>query len=103
MVIYTSIFDGLLCLAHATPHLGKGAEKNPVKSMVFYQTPLGLPPLQGNVRNIARGTMDPEIDSVTWTKLQRPHGTTCIICIFWLQMAPLASAAILTSRWRPLN
>ena len=41
--------------------------------------------------NIARGTTDPEIDSVTWTKFSYiPHGRICISCIFGHQTAPLA-------------
>ena len=36
--------------------------------------------------NIARGTTDPEIDSVTWQQ----HGTTRISCKFGHQMAPVA-------------
>ena len=41
-------------------------------------------------RGIARGTTDPEIDSVTWTK-------------FGNNMAPLALVAILATRWRHLH
>ena len=41
--------------------------------------------------NIARGTTDPEIDCVTWTKFSyTPHGRICISCIFGHQTAPLA-------------
>ena len=40
--------------------------------------------------NIARGTTDPEIDSVTWIK-------------FINNMAPLALVAYLATRWRHLH
>ena len=40
--------------------------------------------------NIARGTTDPEIDSMTWTK-------------FGNNMAPLALVANLATRWRHLH
>ena len=40
--------------------------------------------------NIARGTTDPEINSVTWTK-------------FGNNMAPLALVAYLATRWRHLH
>ena len=40
--------------------------------------------------NIARGTTDPEIDSVSWTK-------------FGNNMAPLAQVANLATRWRHLQ
>ena len=40
--------------------------------------------------NIARGTTDPEIDSMTWTKLGN-------------NMAPLALVANLATRWRHLH
>ena len=47
--------------------------------------------LQGSkYGNIARGTTDPEIDSVTWTKLGN-------------NMAPFALVANLTTRWRHLH
>ena len=42
------------------------------------------------VKNIARGTTDPEIDSETWTKLCN-------------NMAPLALIANLATRWRHLT
>ena len=45
---------------------------------------------QSESKNIARGTTDPEIDSVTWTK-------------FGNNMAPLAFVANLTTRWRHLH
>ena len=41
-------------------------------------------------RNIARGTTDPEIDSVTWIKFSN-------------NMAPLPSVAYLATRWRHLH
>ena len=41
-------------------------------------------------RNIARGTTDPEIDSVTWIKFSN-------------NMAPLALVAYLATRWRHLQ
>ena len=41
-------------------------------------------------RNIARGTTDPEIDSVTWIKLSN-------------NKAPLALVANLATRWRHLH
>ena len=40
--------------------------------------------------NIARGTMDPEIDSVTWIK-------------FINNMAPLALVVYLATRWHTLH
>ena len=40
--------------------------------------------------NIARGTTDPEIDSVTWIKSSN-------------NMAPLALVAYLATRWRHLH
>ena len=42
------------------------------------------------ILNIARGTTDPEIDSVTWIK-------------FINNMAPLALVAYLATRWRHLH
>ena len=42
------------------------------------------------VQNIARGTTDPEIDSVTWIKFSN-------------NMAPLAFVANLATRWRHLQ
>ena len=42
------------------------------------------------IQNIARGTTDPEIDSVTWIK-------------FSLQMMLLALVANLATRWRHLH
>ena len=78
--------------------------------------------------NIARGTTDPEIDSMTWIKFSnnvtplalvaylatrwrhlhklkiwRPDGATCISCKFDHQMAPLALAENLATRWRHLH
>ena len=58
--------------------------------------------------NIARGTTDPEIDSVTWTKFTdhiawSPNGTTCSSCKFGHQMAPLALFTNLATRWRQLH
>ena len=47
--------------------------------------------IQQNLKNIARGTTDPEIDSVTR-----------ISCKFDHQMAPLASVVKLATRWRHL-
>ena len=41
-------------------------------------------------KNIARGTTDPEIDSVTWIK-------------FINNMAPLAVVAYLATRWRHIK
>ena len=46
--------------------------------------------IRGGIKNIARGTTDPEIDSVTWTK-------------FGNNMAPLALVANLATRWRHLQ
>ena len=43
-----------------------------------------------NCKNIARGTTDPEIDSVTWIELGK-------------NMAPLTLVANLTTRWRHLH
>ena len=54
----------------------------------------------GKFKNIARGTMDPEIDSVTWIK---QHGSTCISCKFGHQMTSLALVANLATRWRHLH
>ena len=48
------------------------------------------PCLKGRVKNIARGTTDPEIDSVTWIKFSN-------------NMAPLAFVANLATRWRHLQ
>ena len=78
--------------------------------------------------NIARGTADPEIDSVTWiglgnkiapltlvaylaTRWRHLHylqiwptyGAIYISCKFGLQMAPLALVAKLSTRWRHLH
>ena len=41
-------------------------------------------------KNIARGTTDPEIDSVTWQQ----HGTTYNSCKFGHKMEPLESLAL---------
>ena len=46
-------------------------------------------PSKRRVKNIARGTTDPEIDSVTW--------------IDFNNMAPLALVENLTTRWRHLH
>ena len=79
-------------------------------------------------KNIARGTTDPEIDSVTWTefgnntaplalvatlatrwrhlhylKICPPYGTTYNSCKFDHQMAPLALLANLATRWHNLD
>ena len=43
-----------------------------------------------DIKNIARGTTDPEIDSETWTELGN-------------NMAPLALIANLATRWRHLT
>ena len=53
--------------------------------MVQQQTTLSI-----LVPNIARGTTDPEIDSVTWIKLG-------------INMAPLTLVANLATRWRHLH
>ena len=65
--------------------------------------------------NIARGTTDPEIDSVTWitfsnnmdllhlVQIWPPDGATCIGCKFGPQMAPLALVTNLTTRWCNLH
>ena len=45
---------------------------------------------QSSKQNIARGTKDPEIDSVTWIKLGN-------------NMAPFTLVAILATRWRHLH
>ena len=50
-------------------------------------------------KNIARGTTDPEIDSVTLYE----HGTTCINCKFGHQTAPIALVANMAPRWRHLQ
>ena len=55
--------------------------------------------------NIARGTTDPEIDSVTWTKFSdhkawSTDGETCISYKFSHQMAPLSLVPNVTTRWR---
>ena len=42
------------------------------------------------IKNIARGTTDPEIDSVTWIELGN-------------KIAPLTSVAYLSTRWRHLH
>ena len=60
------------------------------------------------LKNIARGTMDPEIDSVTWIKFSdhkawSADGATCISYKFGHQMAPLALVPNLTTRWRNLQ
>ena len=79
-------------------------------------------------KNIARGTTDPEIDSVTWIKfinnmaplalvaylatrwrhshwlqIWPPDGATCIGSKFGHQMAPLALVANLDTRWNHLH
>ena len=46
--------------------------------------------VRGKQSNIARGTTDPEIDTMTWT-------------IYDNNMAPLAYVANLTTRWRHLD
>ena len=48
--------------------------------------------IQRRIENIARGTTDPEIDSVT-----------CISCKFGNQMLPLVLVANLTTRWHHLH
>ena len=48
------------------------------------------PCLKGRVKNIARGTTDPEIDSVTWIDFNN-------------NMAPLALVENFTTRWRHLH
>ena len=78
--------------------------------------------------NIARGTTDPEINSVTWIELGNnmssltlvanlvtrwrhlhqlqiwpPHGATYFSCKFSHQMAPLALVANLATRWHHLH
>ena len=45
---------------------------------------------EGTIKNIARGTTDLEIDSVTWIKLGN-------------NMAPLTLVANLATRWRHLH
>ena len=45
---------------------------------------------ENQIENIARGTTDPEIDYVTWTK-------------FGNHMAPLVLVANLATRWRHLH
>ena len=62
----------------------------------------------GQNRNIARGTTDPEIDSVTWTKFSdhkawSADSTTCISYKFGHQMAPLALVTNLATRWQKLH
>ena len=54
-------------------------------------------------QNIARGTTDPEIDSVTWTKFSdhkawSADGATCISSKFGHQMAKLALVINLATR-----
>ena len=54
-------------------------------------------------KNIARGTTDPEIDSVTWTKFSdhkawSADGATCISSKFGHQMAKLALVINLATR-----
>ena len=49
-----------------------------------------LEQMQVKIKNIARGTTDPEIDSETWTKLGN-------------NMAPLTLIANLATRWRHLT
>ena len=52
-------------------------------------------------KNIARGTTDPEIDSVTWTRFgnnMAPDDAACISCKFDHQMAPLALVDNLATR-----
>ena len=96
---------------------------NPRNKQDFYFLPLLF-----LIRNIARGTTDPEIDSVTWNKfgsnmaplalvanfatrwrhlhslqIWPPDGAICISCKFGHQMAPLAVLAILTTRWHHLH
>ena len=63
--------------------------------------------------NIARGTTDPEIDSVTWTKFGNNMASlafvtnsttnTCISCKFGHQMVPLALLPKLATRLRYLH
>ena len=65
--------------------------------------------------NIARGTTDPEIDSVTWTnlatrwrnlhqlKIWPQDGATYISCKFGHQMVPLALFANSATRWHQLH
>ena len=47
--------------------------------------------------NMARGTTDPEIDSVTWIRISN-NMATCISCKFGHLMAPLALVTHLTTR-----
>ena len=55
------------------------------------------------VRNIARGTTDPEIDSVTWTELGNNMAPLALVAKFDHHMAPLALFANLTTRWCHLH
>ena len=80
------------------------------------------------LKNIARGTTSPEIDSMTWIKFSNnmallalvaylatrwrhlyqlqiwpPNGATCISCKFGHQMAPLALVANSGTRWLHLH
>ena len=53
-------------------------------------------------KNIARGTTDPEIDSVTWIKFSNimpQDGATCTSCKFGQQMAQLGLVQNLVIRW----
>ena len=52
--------------------------------------------------NIARGTTDPEIDSLTWIELGNNMAPP-ISCKFGYQMAPLALDANLATRWPHLH
>ena len=60
---------------------------NTISSFSFTQ---GVIAQMEKLKNIARGTTDPEIDSETWTKLGN-------------NMAPLASISNLATRWRHLT
>ena len=57
--------------------------------------------------NIARGAMEPKIDSVTWKidKLQiwQPDDTTCIGCKVDHQMASLVLVTNLATKWQNLH
>ena len=66
-------------------------------------------------KNIARGTTDPEIDSVNWTKFGNNMATLalvanyptrwrpCISCKFGPHMAPLTLVPNSATRWRYLH
>ena len=80
-----SIVESCLCWAAAPVQRNQVGPYNILAIFLQY-----IKPNRANERNIARGTTDPDIDSVTWIKLGN-------------NMAPLTLVANLATRWRHLH